>query len=165
MILTFDYACRKQTAMLLEEIRDHMYEANHTWIASVRKLLKKSILEGLVESSKRSKAFSFLSHPVPECSCIKRDHRVSNVSLIEADLGVTHRCPQGMDGAVRSKDNKNAEKEEDLDEEDLSSSGFFFGHKESGGSSNSNNETVNSEANNKEEGQLEDQEELEGGER
>lgn len=153
--------------MLLEEIRDHMYEANQTWITSVRKLLKRSILEGLVESSKRSKAFSFLSHPVPECSCIKREHRVLNVSLVEADLGVTHRCPQGMDGVVkRSKDNnKNAEREEDLDEEDLSSSGLFFGHKGSGGSSNSNNETVNSEANNKEEGQLEDQEELEGGER
>lgn len=152
--------------MLLEEIRDHMYEANHTWITSVRKLLKRSILEGLVESSKRSKAFSFLSHPVPECSCIKREHRVLNVSLVEADLGVTHRCPQGMDGvAKRSKDNNNAEREEDLDEEDLSSSGLFFGHMGSGGSSNSNNETVNSEANNKEEGQLEDQEELEGGER
>ncbi|KAG7559314.1 GDP-fucose protein O-fucosyltransferase [Arabidopsis thaliana x Arabidopsis arenosa] len=158
---------RKQIAMLLEEIRDHMYEANHTWITSVRKLLKRSILEGLIESSKRSKAFSFLSHPVPECSCITRAHPVSNASLIEANLGVTHRCPQWMDGIVneRSKDNKNAEKEEDLDEEDLSSSGLFFGHKENGGNNNGNNETVNSEANNKEEGQLEDQEELEGGER
>ncbi|EFH53468.1 hypothetical protein ARALYDRAFT_484728 [Arabidopsis lyrata subsp. lyrata] len=154
---------RKQIAMLLEEIRDHMYEANHTWITSVRKLLKRSILEGLIESSKRSKAFSFLSHPVPECSCITRAHPVSNAS----NLGVTHRCPQWVDGIVneRSKDYKNAEKEEDFDEEDLSSSGLFFGHKESGGNNNGNNETVNSEANNKEEGQLEDQEELEGGER
>lgn len=144
-----------------------MYEANHAWIASVRKLLKRSILEGLLESSKRSKAFSFLSHPVPECSCVRHAHRVSNASLIEADLGVTHRCPQSMDGAVteRSKENKNAEREEDLDEEDLSSSGLFFGHRGSGGNSNSNNETVNSETNNKEEGQLEDQEELEGSER
>lgn len=137
-----------------------MYEANHTWITSVRKLLKRSILEGLIESSKRSKAFSFLSHPIPECSCIRRAARVSNASLIEADLGVTHRCPQWMDGVVieRSKDNKDAEKEEDLDEEDSSSSGFFFGHMRSGGNSNGNND-------NKEEGQLEDQEELEGGER
>ncbi|AEE77631.1 O-fucosyltransferase family protein [Arabidopsis thaliana] len=154
---------RKQIAMLLEEIRDHMYEANHTWITSVRKLLKRSILEGLMESSKRSKAFSFLSHPVPECSCITRTHPVSNAT----NLGVTHRCPQWVDGAVseRLKEYKNAEKEEDLDEEDLSSSGLFFGHKESGGNNNGNNETVNSEANNKEEGQLEDQEELEGSER
>ncbi|CAN8265853.1 unnamed protein product [Cochlearia groenlandica] len=162
---------RKQIAMLLEEIRDHMYEANHTWIASVRKLLKRSILEGLIESSKRTKAYSFLSHPVPECSCNRQGKRVSNASIIEADLGVKHRCP--MDGVVteRTKDNnknKNVEKEEDLDEEDLSSSELFFGHKGSGGNSNnSNNETVNSETNNnnKEEGQLEDQEELEGGER
>lgn len=165
--LEISHTCTKQIAMLLEEIRDHMYEANHTWITSVRKLLKRSILEGLIESSKRSKAFSFLSHPVPECSCITRAHPVSNASLIEANLGVTHRCPKWMDGIVnvRSKDNKNAEKEEDLDEEDSSSSGLFFGHKESGGNNNGNNETVNSEANNKEEGQLEDQEELEGGER
>ncbi|KAL1199588.1 O-fucosyltransferase 27 [Cardamine amara subsp. amara] len=158
---------RKRIAMLLEDIRDHMYEANHTWITSVRKLLKRSILEGLMESSKKSKAFSFLSHPVPECSCTRRAARVSNASLIETDLGVTHRCPQWMEGVVikRSKDNKNLEKEEDLDEEDSSSSGLFFGHKGSGGNSNGNNETVNSEANNKEEAQLEDQEELEGGER
>lgn len=165
VISKFDHNCRKQIAMLLEEIRDHMYEANHTWITSVRKLLKRSILEGLIESSKRSKAFSFLSHPVPECSCIRRAHPVSNASLVEANLRVTHRCSQWMDGVVieRSKDSKNAEKEEDIDEEDSSSSGLFFGHKGNGG--NSNNETVNSEANNKEEGQLEDQEELEGGER
>ncbi|VVB04463.1 unnamed protein product [Arabis nemorensis] len=158
---------RKQIAMLLEDIRDHMYEANHTWITSVRKLLKRSILGGLIESSKRSKTLSFLSHPVPECSCVRRAHPVSNALLVEVDLGVTRHCPQWMDGVVieRSKDNKKLEKEEDLDEEDLSSSGLFFGHKGNGGNSNGNNETLNSEANNKEEGQLEDQEELEGAER
>lgn len=56
-----------------------------------------------------------------------------------------HRCPQWIDGVVveRSKDDKNAETQEDLDEKDLSSSGLFIGHTGSGGNRNStNNETV-----------------------
>ncbi|KAA8530482.1 hypothetical protein F0562_005191 [Nyssa sinensis] len=64
---------RKEVAKLLEEIRDHLYEANHTWITSVRRHLRKTLLDGLTEESTRSKAESFLSLPVPECSCLRYD--------------------------------------------------------------------------------------------
>ncbi|XP_010528435.1 PREDICTED: uncharacterized protein LOC104805530 isoform X2 [Tarenaya hassleriana] len=157
---------RRLMAALLEDIQDHMYEANHTWITSVRRHLKRSLLEGLKESSETSKHLSFLAHPVPECSCFrphdkKPETLAKNVSMVESDLGVTQRCPGWMEG-VEIQGSKDNEIEEDVDEEDSSSSGMFFGNGQ-------NNNTVSHETGspevNKEEGQLEDQEELEGGDK
>ncbi|XP_059638498.1 O-fucosyltransferase 27 [Cornus florida] len=156
---------RKEVAKLLEEIRDHLYEANHTWITSIRRHLRRTLLDALTERSTRSKPFSFLSHPVPECSCLRSAHTqtsshaptASNQSQVEAILGVTHRCPAWMDSNPISQ-SRDKESEEDLDEDDFTSSGLFFQYRgvnhESGG-----------EMNNKEEAPMEDQEELEGSDR
>lgn len=157
---------RKEVAKLLQETRDHLYQANRTWLTSVRMHLRKSLFDGLTEASAKSKLLSFLSHPVPECSCLR-----SNVNEIpfpglsppsqaqaQAALGAVHHCPAWIENALiprpRDKDN-----DEDIDEDDSTSSGLFF--RPRGG----NHEVGGGEINNKEEAQLEDQEELEGAER
>ncbi|KAL5739320.1 hypothetical protein ACOSP7_028234 [Xanthoceras sorbifolium] len=154
---------RREVAKLLEETRDHLYQANHTWLMSIRKQLRRSLLDGLTEASTRSKPLSFLSHPVPECSCLRHDHNETSRnasspfnSQLEAALGAVQHCPAWMDNEIISR-SKDKENEEDLDEDDSSSSGLFFRH--SGGNHESGGGEIN-----KEEAQLEDQDELEGGE-
>lgn len=47
-----------------------MYHPKHNWTLTVREHLNKSLSEdGLIRQSLRSKPISFLSHPLPECSC------------------------------------------------------------------------------------------------
>lgn len=128
--------------------------------------MRKRLIDGLIEASTKSKPMSFLSHPVPECSCLMYDSTETEVhasspstqSQVQATLGVVHQCPAWMksDLILRSKDKDN---EEDLDEDDSTSSGLFF---RQGGE---NHESGGGESNNKEEAQMDDQEELEGGER
>ncbi|WCJ25497.1 O-fucosyltransferase family protein [Euphorbia peplus] len=153
---------RKQVVKLLEENREHMYQANRTWLTSIRRHLRRSLVDGLKEASIKSKPLSFLSHPVPECSCMRYDQTEtssnasspSSQSQIEGAIGVRHRCPKWMDGEQISG-SKDRETEEDPDEDVSSSLGSFFKH--SGG----NSENAGVEIANKEESQLDDQEELE----
>lgn len=144
-----------------------MHQANHTWLKSVRRHLRKILLDELMEASKKSKQSSFLSHPIPECSCMRYtslDRSTKNDSspspstqLLTAIGGIPHRCPVWMstDSVSQSKEKEN---DDDLDDDDSTSSGLFFGqtrgHHEGDG-----------ELNNKEENQLEDQEDLDGGDR
>ncbi|XP_061948088.1 O-fucosyltransferase 27-like [Populus nigra] len=141
---------RKEVVKLLEENREHLYQANHTWLTSIRKHLRRSLIDGAIEASSKSKPFSFLSHPAPECSCLRYDP----TKPVEASLGVMHSCPKWMDSEIKTK-SKDKETEEDSDEDVSSSSGLFFknigGNNQSGGG-----ELI------KEESQLDDQEELEG---
>ncbi|OMP03021.1 GDP-fucose protein O-fucosyltransferase [Corchorus olitorius] len=153
---------REEVVRLVEEIRSHIYHANHTWLTSIRRHLRSSLVNGLIEASNTSKSSSFLSHPVPECSCLGPDsgETASNASSpsanlqVHAALGVVHRCPAWMDGEKGSS-SKEKENEEDIDENDPSSSGLFFQHS---GSHDVGGEDINL----KEESQFEDQEE-EGG--
>lgn len=163
---------RKKVTKLLEEIRDHLYHANHTWLMSVRKNLRKRLVDGVIEASARSKPLSFISHPVPECSCLRYDPAGKSINATTSDhtststshsqvlaaLGVVHYCPAWMENdlILQSKDKEN---EETLDEDDSTSSGLFFRK------NNGYHEGGNGDLSNKEETQLEDQEELEGGER
>jgi hypothetical protein len=134
-----------------------MYQANRTWLKSVRRHLRKTLIDGIIEASSKSKPLSFLSHPVPECSCLRHDSfEASKNSSIPLSLGVTHQCPAWMVTSPVSQ-SKDKENEDDGDDDD-SVSGLFF--KQSGG----NNEG-DAEVNTKEENQFEDQEELEGGDR
>ncbi|KAJ7000747.1 O-fucosyltransferase 27-like [Populus alba x Populus x berolinensis] len=153
---------RREVVKLLEENREHLYQANHTWLTSTRSHLRRSLIDGVIRASTKSKPLSFLSHPVPECSCLrydltKKSLHVSSPSTqapVEAALGVMHHCPKWMDSGIKTK-SKDKEIEEDPDEDISSSSGLFFrnsgGNHESGGG-----ELI------KEESQLDDQEELEG---
>lgn len=142
-----------------------MYQANQTWLRSVRRNLRKILLDDLVEASKKSKPFSFLSHPLAECSCLRYDSSktstnassLSTSSQLLTALGVSHRCPAWMDTHPVSQ-LKEKETEDDLDDDDSTSSSLFFGQ-------NGGNHEGDGEVNNKDENQFEDQEELEGGER
>ncbi|KAK2966209.1 hypothetical protein RJ640_027874 [Escallonia rubra] len=157
---------RKEVVKHLEEIRDHLYQANHTWITSIRRHLRKNLLDGLTEESSRSKPLSFLSFPIPECSCLRSGSTGKSVDgsspsahlHLLAALGVTHPCPAWMDNDVSSH-LRGKENEEDLDEDDSTSSGLFFEH------INGNHEDGGAELSSKDEGQMEDQEELENGDR
>lgn len=147
----------------MEEIRDHLYEANHTWITSVRRHLRKSIIDGLAEESTKSKSLSFLSFPVPECSCLRPGIEAlnyssspSNPSQFPVGLGVMNPCPSWMNNSTISLLN-DKETDEDLDD-DVTASQLLF-H-----SSSENREGDGEEINTKEDTQMEDQEELEGGE-
>ncbi|KAK4798833.1 hypothetical protein SAY86_031159 [Trapa natans] len=146
---------RKEVAKLLEQTRSHLYQANVTWVKSVRRLMRKSLLDRLSGPSAKSKSLSFLSHPVPECSCSSYDLQESQ---LKAALGAVHLCPSWMNTGSGTA-LKEKESEDDLDEYDSlsSSSRLFFGNPE--GSHEIAGEVT------KEETQLEDQEELEGGER
>lgn len=155
---------RKEVAKLLDEIREHLYQANNTLLTSIRRHLRKTLVDGLIEASTKSKPLSFISHPLPECSCMRRGsaetstHASSlNHSQLPDALRVVHRCPVWMDNdlILQSKDKEN---EEDFDEDD-SASGLFF--RQNGGT----DEGGSVESNNKEEAPLDDQDELEGGER
>lgn len=162
---------RKEVAKLLED-RGDLYKANRTWLTSVRSHLRSSLLEGLTEASRKSKPHSFLSHPVPECSCLKYNPTTETTSnssspmtrsQVQSVLGVVQQCPDWMDTDPSSR-LKDWEKEEDLnddDDDDSISSVLFFQN------IGENNESTagGGEINNKEEIQVEDQEDLEVGDR
>ncbi|CAM8923244.1 unnamed protein product [Rhodiola kirilowii] len=157
---------RKQLVKLLDENQDNMYQANRTWVTSVRRQMRKSLLDGLTEASKTSKPLSFLSHPVPECSCWRSENITTSThpsplhSQIQSVFGSVRQCPTWMTSDDSVYKLREKETEEDLDEPDYSSAGLFFRH-----SGNSESESGRGDATNKEEIHLEDQEELEGGER
>jgi len=139
-----------------------MHHANRTWLESVRRHLTKTLLDGIREASNKSKLQSFLSHPVPECSCSRRDSfEVSknssspSTSQLWKALGVDRRCPAWMDSGPVSVP-KDKENEEDVDEDDSVSELFFRQSAE--------NHEGDAEVNTKEDNQFEDQED-EGGDR
>ncbi|KDP27357.1 hypothetical protein JCGZ_20181 [Jatropha curcas] len=81
-------------------IRDSMYHPRHNWTLSVREHLNKSLGEdGLIRQSLLSKPNSFLSHPLPECSC-----RISSTEFLAPLEGKDGRylyggedeCPEWM---------------------------------------------------------------------
>ncbi|KAL3624100.1 O-fucosyltransferase 27 [Castilleja foliolosa] len=149
---------RKEVTRHLEENRDHIYQANHTWIASLRKHLKKHLSDGLVEELTRSKPLSFLSFPFPECSCSSSDQVKVNTSssLHDVLLRNMQRCPSWMDSGPGDKGAEDDGGEDD--DSDPPAATILF--QQSGDS----NEAV-AEMGNKEETQMDDQEELEGGEK
>ncbi|XP_038699892.1 protein EMBRYO SAC DEVELOPMENT ARREST 30-like [Tripterygium wilfordii] len=61
---------RKVLQEFFNMIRDDLYHPKHNWTRKVKEHLWKSMAEeGLIRESLLSKPTSFLSHPVPECSC------------------------------------------------------------------------------------------------
>ncbi|XP_071706782.1 O-fucosyltransferase 27 [Rutidosis leptorrhynchoides] len=164
---------RKEIAKYMEDINDHMYEVNHTWIKSVRRHLSKSLLDGLTQDSKVSKSSSFLSFPVPECSCLRFESNNSSSrassSQLPAAIKAAHGCPSwmGKDVILHPGDEDDVEDDDNDDDSGLFS---LFARPSGGGSSNRN--TVSSGGrsggemmSSKEETQMDDQEEMDGGDR
>ncbi|MQL73602.1 hypothetical protein Taro_005964 [Colocasia esculenta] len=61
---------RKTIVGLFDAVHDHLYHPRRNWTSAVREHLNRSVgIEGLIVESRRSKLTSFLSHPLPECSC------------------------------------------------------------------------------------------------
>ncbi|KAL1538833.1 O-fucosyltransferase 27 [Salvia divinorum] len=162
---------RKVMAKVLEEIRDHLYQVNGTWIASARRHLRRNIVDGLKEELTRSKPLSFLSFPVPECSCsggsqpgavpANTSSPLSQPPLRKV-LASMAKCPSWMDrNATSNPRDKESDEGDDVYEDDPDSLDAAVLFRQVGDS----NEGSGVEMSNKEETQMDDQEELEGGER
>lgn len=153
---------REVVARLFEVTRNHLYKGNQTWRLLVRRHLNRTALDGLNEAFMNLKPLSFLSHPVPECSCL-RQHLSEQASGTAAGsskrlnsqvlLGVTHSCP----GWMETDSSTVSEREVDTEEAgDVLSEQFFQW--------NSSQEIGGAEMNSREDAQVEDEEDLEGGE-
>lgn len=171
---------RKKIVKFIDEIRDSIHRANQTWLSAVRKHLRTSLVDGLTETARNSKPLSFLSHPVPECSCWRDDHtskertktRVgtrtlgpsSNHSDLQTALGVLQSCPSWMDRDKASVKLREKENEDDVDDDvNAGSAGVLF--RSAGGGNGGISGETNTSTSNKEENQMDDQEEPEGGDR
>lgn len=111
---------RKVIASLFNITRDDMYHPKHSWTLSVKEHLNKSLSEeGLVRQSRLSKPRSFLSHPLPECSCRISPFKVTNeLKFNDRYLyGDEDECPKWMksDGAEGNKIDENEPLEDDGD--------------------------------------------------
>ncbi|KAL2896065.1 O-fucosyltransferase 27 [Bienertia sinuspersici] len=149
---------RKEVVRLIDDIRLSKHPANRTWLSSIRKHLRKSLLDGPTEAFNTSKPLSFLSHPIPECSCSRGKTSPSTGFNPRAAFKIWRSCPSWMDNTVKSR-LKEKEAEDDVYVDDGFISSIFFGRStENQGSSNGGNAG-------REEAHLEDQEEVENGER
>ncbi|OUZ99464.1 GDP-fucose protein O-fucosyltransferase [Macleaya cordata] len=123
---------RKVLAELFSNISDHLYYPRRNWTLSVQEHLNKSLSEeGLVRESRLSKPTSFLSHPLPECSC--RTSESSKIPIAVKDendrllYGGEDECPKWMQHgltsvsavAVTKEDGNVGENESSEDEPDL----------------------------------------------
>lgn len=126
--------------------------------------MRRNIVDGLAEDLVRSKPLSVLSFPVPECTCWRGDPRraltnaSSTLSPLRKVLKSMHRCPPSMDNELPLLRNGESEQDDTDDDGDDDSPGTAPLFRTS-----SNGAT---EMGSKEESQaLEDQEELEAGEK
>ncbi|KAG6692680.1 hypothetical protein I3842_10G125800 [Carya illinoinensis] len=106
---------RKVLAELFNITRDNMYHTKYNWTLLVREHLNKSLgEEGLTRQSLLSKPASFLSHPLPECTC-----RISS-PVIPTDVkgndgrvlyGGEDDCPKWMEHGDKAVASESAGKE------------------------------------------------------
>ncbi|XP_020254873.1 uncharacterized protein At1g04910-like isoform X3 [Asparagus officinalis] len=92
---------RKAISEFFDTIRDNLYHPSHNWTVAVRDHLNRSLsVDGLKAAALQSKPSSFLSHPLPECSCTTTSSPILNLlkdtggNLI---YGKEDKCPQWMD--------------------------------------------------------------------
>lgn len=85
-------------AELFNSSSDNLYHPKRSWILSVREHLNRSVSEeGLLKELQSSKPTSFLSYPIPECSC-----RTSNSAEILGSLyGDIDECPKWMEKGLK----------------------------------------------------------------
>lgn len=91
---------RKILADLFNITRENMYHPRHNWTIAVQELLNESMGQGgLIKESLLSKPTSFLSHPLPECSCrIPSDEITTQVKGKDGRIlyGGEDTCPEWM---------------------------------------------------------------------
>ncbi|GAB2218862.1 hypothetical protein Drorol1_Dr00002094 [Drosera rotundifolia] len=107
---------RKYVAGLFSKSSENLYHPKHKWTLSLQEHLNKSLGEdGLLRELKRSKSASFLSYPIPECSC--RSAGSANIlSLVYRDMD---ECPQWMENSIKPEMEEDiaSENEPRMDEE------------------------------------------------
>lgn len=113
---------RKYLFNLLNSTSDHLYHPPRNWSLAVREHLNKSTSEeGVVQESHQTKPKFFLSHPLPECSCleISKDGAVQlqKSSNLKTLYGEHDECPEGLEH--RSLENNSDDSETQEDENDL----------------------------------------------
>ncbi|XP_042946563.1 uncharacterized protein LOC122279793 isoform X6 [Carya illinoinensis] len=106
---------RKVLAELFNITRDNMYHTKYNWTLLVREHLNKSLAEeGLTRQSLLSKPASFLSHPLPECTCrisspdIPTDVKGNDGRIL---YGGEDDCPKWMEHGDKAVASESAGKE------------------------------------------------------
>ncbi|KAK8545526.1 hypothetical protein V6N13_066805 [Hibiscus sabdariffa] len=116
---------RKTIAALFNITRDDMYHPKRNWTLSAKEHLNRSLSEdGLIRQSLLSKPKSFLSHPLPECSCrIPSGEITKQVKGKDGRIlyGGEEECPKWMhsargEGAIDDK-TESAEDDDDAAEQ------------------------------------------------
>ncbi|KAJ1689528.1 hypothetical protein LUZ63_013683 [Rhynchospora breviuscula] len=108
---------RKTLAELFGNITDNLYHPPRNWTFLLRSHLNKSLsTDGLITEAQISKSRSFLSHPLPECSCTTPNPNLAQYKGLEE-------CPDWMVRglALVSTRSKSQSEDEDADllEDDL----------------------------------------------
>jgi hypothetical protein len=119
---------RKIVAALLENVSDHQYHPPRNWTIAASKHLNRSAgVEGVVSSAMLSRPVSFLSHPLPECSCrTPKSPAVQPVKDRNGRLlfGGEEECPEwmarhlAMASAKNNSEPQNEDCEDELPEDD-----------------------------------------------
>ncbi|XP_051139454.1 protein EMBRYO SAC DEVELOPMENT ARREST 30 [Andrographis paniculata] len=95
---------RKYLVELFNTTREHLYHPPRNWTLAIREHLNKSMAEaGIVQELQHSKTKSFLSHPLPECSCtLKMPDSIKKGSNLEALYRKQDKCPPSFEQSLKS---------------------------------------------------------------
>ncbi|KAL8267371.1 hypothetical protein R6Q59_004715 [Mikania micrantha] len=111
---------RKFLANLFNSTQDHLYFPKRGWILAARKHLNDSLgEEGLERQLIQSKAMSFLSHPIPECSCTisKTGGKNTCPKWIEASLAKSRLQESTAVSENEQPDDDESDEQTDLEDE------------------------------------------------
>ncbi|CAL4948500.1 unnamed protein product [Urochloa decumbens] len=114
---------RKIVASLFENVSDHRYHPPRNWTIAAREHLNRSAgVEGVVSSAMLSRPVSFLSHPLPECSCrTPKSPAIQPVKDSNGRLlfGGEKECPDWMARSLAMASAKNSEPQNEDYEDEL----------------------------------------------
>lgn len=116
---------RKYLVKLFANVSDNVYHPKHNWTLQVREHLNASLGEvGLLRESRLSKRASFLSYPIPECSC--RNFRASETSDVGKGSGARQflysgevECPKWMQHSAVANRLENSGNENESQEDEM----------------------------------------------
>ncbi|KAK6132247.1 hypothetical protein DH2020_034007 [Rehmannia glutinosa] len=117
---------RKYLTELFNSTSDHLYHPPRNWTLAVREHLNKSTAEdGVMREFQQLKPKSFLSHPLPECSCttVKSDD-LQKGSKLQILYRGQDECPQELEQSLKTVGSQesnvdDSETQEDETETDL----------------------------------------------
>lgn len=114
---------RKTVATLFENVSDHLYHPPRNWTMAARQHLNNSAgIGGIVMSAMMSKPASFLTHPLPECSCrTAKSPAIQPVKDKHGELlfGGEVECPDWMVRSLAMVSTKSNEPQSEDDEGEL----------------------------------------------